>query len=139
LTDLVNHIILYVEKNYRAINNRDSRAIGGFTRGGGQTLRTAFGNMDKFSWICCYSAYLSVPEMEGTFKEIGWDAPKTNNQLKLLWVSVGSEDFLYKCTIEFMDYLKSKNVQFKSMISPGGHTWMNVKMYLAETAQLLFK
>ena len=138
-TDLVNHVIPYVEKNYRAISNRDSRAIGGFSRGGGQTLRTAFGNIDKFSWICCYSAYLSTSEMEGNFKKIGADPVNTNKQLKLLWVSVGNEDFLYKGTVEFMDYLKSKDVNYKSLITPGGHTWMNVKTYLAETAQLLFQ
>jgi enterochelin esterase family protein len=138
-TDLVGHVIPYIEKNYRTISNRDNRAIGGFSRGGGQTLRTAFGNMDKFSWICCYSAYLATPEMESTFKHIGANADNTNKQLKLLWVSVGNEDFLYKSTVEFMDYLKSKNVNFKSMITPGGHTWMNVKTYVAETAQLLFQ
>lgn len=138
-TDLVNHVIPYIEKNYRAIPNRDSRAIGGFSRGGGQTLRTAFGNMDKFSWICCYSAYLSTPEMEGTFKHIAGNPEATNKQLKLLWVSVGNEDFLYQSTVEFLDYLKSKNINHKSLITPGGHTWMNVKTYVAETAQLLFK
>src|SRR6185436_10317717 len=67
-TDLITKVIPYVEKNYRVKKNRDNRAIGGFSRGGGQTLRTAFGNMDKFSWICCYSAYLSTPEMESSFK-----------------------------------------------------------------------
>jgi enterochelin esterase-like enzyme len=138
-TDLVNHVIPYVERNYRAISSRDSRAIGGFSRGGGQTLRTAFGNMDKFSWICCYSAYLSTPEMENNFKQIGGNPEQTNKQLKLLWVSVGSDDFLYKSTVEFMDYLKSKDVKYKSLITPGGHTWMNVKTYLTETAQLLFQ
>jgi len=138
-TDLITHVIPYIEKNYRTLNNRDSRAIGGFSRGGGQTLRTAFGNMDKFSWICCYSAYLSNDEMENNFKQIGGDAGNTNKQLKLLWISVGNEDFLYKSTVEFMDYLKAKNVNFKSMITPGGHTWMNVKTYVAETAQLLFQ
>ena len=92
----MNHVIPHVEKNYRAISNRDSRAIGGFSRGGGQTLRTAFGNMDKFSWICCYSAYLSTSEMESNFKHIGGNPENTNKQLKLLWVSVGSDDFLYK-------------------------------------------
>jgi enterochelin esterase family protein len=138
-TDLVNNVIPYVDKNYRTIADRNNRAIGGFSRGGGQTLRTAFGNMEKFSWICCYSAYLSSNEMESTFKQIGGNPENTNKQLRLLWVSVGSEDFLYKQTAEFMDYLTSKNVHFKSMITPGGHTWMNVKRYLAETAQLLFK
>ena len=77
--------------------------------------------------------------MENNFKQIGGDAGNTNKQLKLLWVSVGNEDFLNKSTVEFMDYLKAKNVNFKSMITPGGHTWMNVKTYVAETAQLLFQ
>lgn len=138
-TDVIQNIIPYVEKNYRAVSNRDSRAIGGFSRGGGQTLRTAFGNMDKFSWICCYSAYLSTPEMESNYKHVGGDPDQTNKQLKLLWVSVGNEDFLYKQTVEFIDYLKSKNINHKTLISPGGHTWMNVKTYLAETAPLLFQ
>ena len=137
--DLVTKVIPYVEKNYRVLKDRNSRAIGGFSRGGGQTLRTAFGNMDKFAWVCCYSAYLSTDEMETAYKHIGQNPANTNKQLKLLWVSVGDEDFLYKQTVEFIDYLKSKNVNHKSLITPGGHTWMNVKTYVAETSQLLFK
>jgi enterochelin esterase family protein len=138
-TDLLTNVIPYVEKNYRTINNRDNRAIGGFSRGGGQTLRAAFGNMDKFAWVCSYSSYLSPQEMDRSFPQIGANPANTNKQFKLLWVSVGNEDFLYKGTLEFMDYLKAKNVNFKSLITDGGHTWMNVKKYLAETAPLLFK
>ena len=63
----------------------------------------------------------------------------TNKELKLLWVSVGKEDFLYKSTVEFIDFLKSKNINHKTLITPGGHTWMNVKNYVAQTAQLLFQ
>jgi enterochelin esterase family protein len=137
--DLVKYVIPYIEKSYRAISDRNSRAIGGFSRGGGQTLRTGFGNMDTFSWICSFSAGLSPSEMESQYSYIGADSKKTNDQLRLLWVSVGNEDFLYKGNIEFMDYLKSKNVNYKSLITPGGHTWMNVKAYVAETAQLLFQ
>jgi len=137
--DLVKNVIPYVEKNYRAIANKDSRAIGGFSRGGGQTLRTAFGNMDKFSWICCYSSYLTPKDMETSYKHIYENPTNTNKQLKLFWISVGNEDFLYKGTVEFMDFLKSKNVNFKSLITDGGHTWMNTKVYLAATAQLLFQ
>lgn len=138
-TDLVKHLIPYIEKSYRAMGNRESRAIGGFSRGGGQTLRAAFGNMDKFAWVCCYSAYLSTAEMEERYPHIGANASNTNKQFKLLWVSVGNEDFLYPQTVEFLDYLKSKKVNYKSMITPGGHTWMNVKSYVAETAPLLFQ
>jgi hypothetical protein len=102
-------------------------------------LRAGFGNLNTFAWICSYSAGLSPAEMESNYKHIGADAKKTNEQLRLLWVSVGTEDFLYKGNLEFMDYLKSKDVNYKSLISGGGHTWMNVKTYVAETAPLLFK
>jgi enterochelin esterase-like enzyme len=137
--DLTKNVIPYIDKNYRTIANKDNRAIGGFSRGGGQTLRTAFWNMDKFSWICCYSAYLPPKEMESTFQPIVANPANTNKQLKLFWVSVGNEDFLYNDTAEFLNYLKSKNINYKSLITGGGHTWMNTKVFLAETAQLLFK
>jgi enterochelin esterase-like enzyme len=137
--DLMNNIIPYVEKNYRVIANSANRAIGGFSRGGGQTLRIAFGNMGAFSWICCYSAYVTAKEIESNYKFLIDNPGRTNKQLKLFWISVGDEDFLYKPTVEFMNYLTSKNITYKSLISPGGHTWMNTKAYLTETAQLLFK
>jgi enterochelin esterase-like enzyme len=137
--DLVKNIIPYIEKNYRAISNGDNRAIGGFSRGGGQTLRTAFSNMDKFSWICCYSAYLSPKEMEREYTYIYENPDQTNKSLKMFWISVGNEDFLYKETVEFMDFLKAKNVNYKSLVTSGGHTWMNTKIFLTATAQLLFQ
>lgn len=138
-TDLVTKLMPFVENNYRTLNDRDNRAIGGFSRGGGQTLRTAFGNMDKFSWICCYSSYLSRSEMEQRFKHVYENPAKTNKALKLFWLGVGNEDFLYKDAANFIEFLKESKVKHTSLITPGGHTWMNVKTYVTETAQLLFK
>jgi enterochelin esterase-like enzyme len=137
--DMTKNIIPYVDKTYRTIANREARAIGGFSRGGGQTLRTAFWNMDKFAWICCYSAYLLPTEIESSYQSLVSNPEVTNKQLKMLWVSVGTEDFLYNNTAEFLNYLTSKKINYKSLITGGGHTWMNVKTYLAETSQLLFK
>jgi enterochelin esterase-like enzyme len=137
--DLMKNIIPYVERSYRTLNDKDNRAIGGFSRGGGQTLRAAFGNMDKFSWVCSYSSYLSNEEMERSFPDIIKKPEQTNKNLKLLWLGVGNEDFLYKGAVDFIDLLKANNVKHKSLITSGGHTWMNTKIYLTETAQLLFK
>jgi enterochelin esterase family protein len=134
--DITKNIIPYVDKNYRTIATKDNRAIGGFSRGGGQTLRTAFWNMDKFSWVC---SYLPPKEMENSFQSVVANPENTNKQLKLFWVGVGNEDFLYNDTAEFLNYLNSKKINYKSHITGGGHTWMNTKVFLAETAQLLFK
>lgn len=138
-TDLVAHVIPYIEKNYRTINNRDNRAIGGFSRGGGQTLRTAFNNVDKFAYVCSYASYIAPAEMDKSFTNITANPAKTNKDFKLLWSGIGTDDFLYKGTVEFEDYLKAKKVNFKSYVTDGGHTWMNVKKYLNETLPVLFK
>ena len=63
----------------------------------------------------------------------------TNKKLKLLWLGVGSEDFLYKRAVIFDELLKEKKLEHKSLVTGGGHTWMNARRYLTETLQILFK
>lgn len=138
-TDLISNIIPFTEKNYRTLNNRENRAIGGFSRGGGQTLRTAFNNVDKFSYVCSYASYISPVEMDKNFTNITTNPDKTNKDFKLLFSGIGTEDFLYKGTTEWESYMKEKKINFKSYVTDGGHTWMNVKKYLNETLPLLFK
>ena len=138
-TDLITNIIPYTEKNYRTIANRDNRAIGGFSRGGGQTLRAAFNNVDKFAYVCSYASYISPAEMDKSFTNITSNPAKTNKDFKLLFSGIGTEDFLYKGTVEWENYLKEKKINYKSYVTDGGHTWMNVKKYLNETLPILFK
>ena len=137
--DLLQHVIPFVEKNYRTIPNRDNRAIGGFSRGGGQTLRAAFNNVEKFAYVCSYASYISPAEMDKNFTNITTNPDKTNKEFKLLFSGIGTEDFLYKGTVEWENYLKDKKINFKSYVTDGGHTWMNVKKYLNETLPVLFK
>jgi enterochelin esterase family protein len=134
--ETVDNIIPFVEKNFRVIADKDHRAIAGFSRGGGQSLFTALTNLDKFSYIGSYSAYL----MPDAFAEYVKASPEQlNKQLKLFFLGVGSEDFLYKEASDFMALLKDKGVKTKTIVTGGGHTWMNARHYLTETLQLYFK
>ncbi len=137
--ELVGNIIPYVEANYRVLANRENRAIAGFSRGGGQSLFAGFNNLDKLAWIGSYSAYLTPEVCDKYFGKLSADPGATNRQLKLLWLGVGTDDFLYKQAAAFDEYLKEKHIQHKSLITGGGHTWMNARHYLAETLQLYFK
>ncbi|WP_100609915.1 esterase [Confluentibacter lentus] len=137
--DLIKQIIPYVESNYRAIKDRESRAIAGFSRGGGQTLRVAYGNMNTFAWVCSYAASASPKDMDTDFISVSSNPEQTNKMLKLNWVSVGNSDFMYPSTMEYIKYLDEHKIKFQSLITAGGHTWMNVKKYVTESAQLLFK
>jgi enterochelin esterase family protein len=137
--DLTGSILPYVEDNFRTIPDREKRAIAGFSRGGGQSLFSGFLNIDKFAWICSYSAYLTPEVFDKYFVKLSADPTETNKQLKMLWLGVGDEDFLYKNAITFDELLKEKKIEHKLLITTGGHTWMNARLFLNETLQLLFK
>ena len=137
--DFINDIIPYVENNYRVLADREHRAVAGFSRGGGQTLWAGLSNPDKFAYICSYSAYLTKDDFESNFSSFYADPEETNKKMKLFWLSVGNEDFLFQQAEVFMDLLKEKKINTKILITNGGHTWMNCKLFLSESAPLLFR
>ena len=137
--ELLTHIIPYVEANYRVISDREHRAIAGFSRGGGQSLFTGFNNLDKFAWIGSYSAYLTPEVFDRYFPGMSAQPEVTNRQVKLLWLGVGKADFLYQPTVTFMDLLQQRKLAHQTLVTEGGHTWMNARQYLTETLQLYFK
>ena len=137
--DFISDIIPFTEQNYRVLADRDHRAVAGFSRGGGQTLWAGLSNTDKFAYVCSFSAYLTNDAFEKNLSSFYSNPEQTNKQMKLFWLSVGNEDFLYKQAIDFMDLLKDKKINTKTMVTTGGHTWMNCKLFLSEVVPLLFK
>ena len=137
--ELINDIIPFCEKNFRITADREHRAVAGFSRGGGQSLWAGLSNTDKFAYICSFSAYLTKEAFEQHFSSFYSNPEVTNKKMKLFWLSVGNEDFLYKQAAEFIDLLKTKNINTKTLITTGGHTWMNCKLFLSQAAPLLFK
>lgn len=137
--ELTGSILPYVEANYRVLAQPEQRAIAGFSRGGGQSLFAGFSNLDKFAWIGSYSAYLTPEVFNKYFSPLAEKPETANQQLKLLWLGVGTEDFLYRQAVTFDEFLKEKKIEHKSLVTGGGHTWMNARRYLAETLQLYFK
>jgi enterochelin esterase-like enzyme len=132
-------VMPYVEQSFRTVNDRDHRAIAGFSRGGGQSLFTALSHPDKFAWLASYSAYLTPEMMDTCFPQYGENPSLINGQFKLVWYGVGSEDFLYKQVVENREYLDKKGIKHEDMTTGGGHTWMNARTYLNETLQKFFK
>lgn len=137
--ELVGSILPYIEAKYRVIPSREKRAIAGFSRGGGQSLFAGFNNLDKFAWIGSYSAYLTPEVFAKYFNNLATNPDSANQQLKLLWLGVGKEDFLYQRAIAFEQFLKEKKIEHRSLITDGGHTWMNARHYLIETLQMYFQ
>lgn len=137
--DLFDNIIPLVEKDYRVLTDRTSRAIAGFSGGGAQTLSIGLSNPDRFAWVCGFAASVRMNVHERYLNVALADPELTNERLKLLWISCGEEDGLYNNNLEFARMLNEKKIEHKTFFNDGGHTWMNCKRYLTEIAQLLFQ
>jgi enterochelin esterase-like enzyme len=138
-SDVVNDIIPFVESNYAVIKESKGRAVAGFSVGGGQTLNIGLMNPDKFAYVCSYAPYTATEEFKNNFANWSPDASLLNKQLKLFTISVGTDDFLYASVKQNIAMFQEKKINLEPLILPGGHTWMNCKLYLANTLKQIFK
>lgn len=152
--DFVSDIMPYVEKHYRVQTGRNDRAIAGLSMGGGQTLNISMSHLDKFGYIGVFSSGVfgrRAPAAPGQAPNPApppeWEQQRAamldnaalKRGLKVLWFSTGSEDFLLPTTKATLEMLKSHGFTPSFKESPGGHTWINWRNYLAEFAPLLFR
>ena len=133
--DLLNDLMPYVESNYRTLNDRENRAIGGFSRGGNQGLAFGLNNLDKFSYLCSYSSFTNM-NIPGVYDK----AKETNKKINLFWLGVGTDDFLYGNAKEYAEFLDARGIRNVQEYTTGmfGHTWMNARYFLSQTFPLLF-
>lgn len=134
--DLINDLLPYIESHYRTINDRDHRAIGGFSRGGNQGLFNGLTNLDKFSYLCSYSSFTST-DIPNVYDNVA----DTNGKLHLFWLGVGTDDFLYGNARDYMEFLDKRGIRTVKEFTDDkfGHTWMNAKYFLDHTLRLLFR
>lgn len=137
--DVINDIIPFVEANYPVYKDSKHRAVAGFSVGGGQTLNIGLTNTDKFAYVCSYAPFTATEEFRQNFTNWTPDAKSMNKKLKLFTISVGTEDFLYESVKQNIAMFQEKKIRLEPLIVPGGHTWMNCKLYLANSLQQLFK
>jgi enterochelin esterase-like enzyme len=132
---LFTEVMVQVEKEYRVAKDRNSRAIAGLSMGGAESLYTGLNAIDRFAWVASFSAGGSAEDHNATYPKL--DA-KVNSQLRLLWIACGTEDRLIEPNRKFREWLKSKDIHFTPIETPGAHTWLVWRRNLAEFAPLLF-
>src|SRR5207247_6523922 len=54
--DFLTDLLPYVEKNYRVLTDRQSRAIAGLSMGGNQTLNIGITHLGKFAYLGVFSS-----------------------------------------------------------------------------------
>jgi enterochelin esterase family protein len=160
--DFVNDLMPYVEKTYRVLTDRQSRAIAGLSMGGSQTLNISMAHLEKFAYIGVFSS--GVPGGGGRGAAPGaapaaapatppppfgeaWekanlaalDNAAAKRGLRLFWFSTGKEDTLIANTRNTVELFKRHGFSPVFLESEGAHTWLNWRDYLAAFAPQLFQ
>jgi enterochelin esterase family protein len=137
--DVLGDLLPFLEKQYRVEPKRECRAIVGLSMGGGQSLRIGLGNLKHFAWIGGYSSAAPQGNLDDQLGELASDISATNQQLKLLWIACGQDDFLLERNRHFVDWLKQKGIEHTYRETAGGHDWSVWRKNLAEFLPLLFR
>jgi enterochelin esterase-like enzyme len=137
--DILEDIIPMIEKKYRTIADRKHRAIIGFSMGGGQAGRYGLSHLDKFSYIGIMSAGLGGSADTEPLKTLAADSKKANDQISLLWIACGRDDFAFNGAKTTSEALNKIGVKHTFLETEGEHHWRVWRRYLRDVSPLLFK
>ena len=133
--DLLGSVLPLVDETYRTITKPEGRAINGLSLGGMQSLEIGINHPDLFAYIGGMSAY--VPMAEDLLAK-GFANKHFNDQIKLLWISIGKDDFLLKDAEAFHALLNKHGIHSQWTLTKGEHEWTVWRGYLRDFAPLLF-
>ena len=133
--DFTKDVMPYIERNYRAKTDRDSRAMAGLSMGGGQTLDIGIPHLEKFAYLGVFSSGLfgivprpGAPAPTGPSYEEQHLATLDNAELKQglkpFWFATGKDDFLVETSRASVEVFKKHGFNVIYQEGAGAHTWL---------------
>jgi enterochelin esterase-like enzyme len=131
---LVKEIIPFIERNYRVVANKNSRAIAGLSMGAGHTIAATNNNPGVFGYIGVFSGGGNIND---TFiKQLG--AVKASG-VKYYWLGAGDADMAHAGTVALADEVKKEGFVTSYEEMPGIHYWFIWRKFLSDFAPVLFQ
>jgi enterochelin esterase family protein len=129
----------YVEKNYRVRTDRASRAVAGLSMGGAQTLSLFAAKPADYGYVGVFSSAVLFGKADDWEKQHKETLAGGKDGLKLFWFATGKDDFLLARTKETVGLFQRLGFTPEFQETPGGHTWIVWRKYLAEFTPQLFR
>lgn len=135
-------VVKFIDKNYRTVKNKKSRAIAGLSMGGFHSMHISKQYPDMFDYVGLFSAAIMpdkkvkspiYDDLEAKLKA------QFDKKPALYWIAIGNTDFLFKANEEYRKMLDEKGYKYTYYETPEGHIWKNWRIYLTEFTPLLFK
>lgn len=140
--ELLQDVMPLIERRYRVLPGRKSRAIAGLSMGGGQAFVIGMRHLELFSAIGEFSSGL-LSDSSWDYSAYGVasidDAARVNAMLDLLWISCGTKDTRREGHKEFCQRLDSKGLSYVFHHGEYGHEWQFWREQLRDFAMSLFR
>ncbi len=132
-------LISFIDTNFRTVADREHRAIAGLSMGGAQALRIGLHHLDRFAYIGAFSPAIDITDATKDYDGGLANSTRLNQQLRLLWIGIGSDDFLFAPVKESHATLEKAGIGHVWVESSGAHVWTVWRRYLADFAPRLFQ
>ncbi len=102
-------------------------------------MRVGLGNVDRFRWVGLMSAGArDTMDLDTMFAPLAANPGRTNQQLKLLYISCGKSDRLLAFSQRFDHWLTARGIHHQFHEMEGTHEWKVWRHSLAELLPMLF-
>lgn len=150
-------IVSFVEKNYRTVTKKRSRAIAGLSMGGYHAMHISHAYNRLFDYIGLFSPAFStvyVPEgapqpaslfprdrrMPRVYRAVEEDLrAQFAEPPALYYIAIGTDDFLYDENVRFRALLDQNRYPYTYIETDGAHSWTNWRHYLIDFLPRLFR
>ena len=132
-------LIPFIDANFRTMADRDHRAFAGLSMGGAQAFRIGLNHLDQFAYLGAFSPAIAISNTAKDYDGKLANSGKLNKQLRLLWLGIGREDFLYRPVEKSHETLEKAGIKHVWIESSGAHVWTVWRYYLADFAPRLFR
>jgi enterochelin esterase-like enzyme len=115
----VDYLVPYVDENYRTIADREHRALGGLSRGGGWTIRLGFEYWELFGTLGLHSPVVFVDD--GPILDRLIDGVPVESWPRL-WIDIGDRDAELTYTRRLESFLNARSLPHVFHFYSGDHT-----------------
>ncbi len=126
---ILDELIPWVEGHYAVCMERECRAIGGVSRGGGWAMRLAARNFDTFGAVGAHSMGLMYGDAWQIQKHL---ETRTPEEYPRIYLDRGEDDFLFEGIDYFEEILRENKIPHEFHISPGQHDRAYWQAHVAE-------
>lgn len=134
-----NDLVPFIDANFRTLPDREHRALAGLSLGGAEAVRIGLNHLDQFAYIGAFSPAIDITDTANDYEGRLANAARVNEQLRLLWIGIGSDDFLLEPVRKSHENLEKAGIKHVWVESSGAHVWTVWRKYLADFAPRLFQ